>query len=935
MNLKIYLTAAVCLLCLSTAQTQTFNINTGSNIVITANGTYTISGNGSPTTHTIKVDSDVVADITLENVNIDVSGITNACAFDMTGATVTLRLSGTNTLQSGDRCAGLHAPEGATLTITSKSGDGSTNGTLSATGGGYAAGIGGSERGSGGDITISGGTVNATGNWAGAGIGGGYGGNYGGSGGYYGGNGGTITISGGTVNATGNYAGAGIGSGYQGHGGVITISGGFVTASAQNSTGDPAAIGGARDSDAGTITITGGFVVAIAGSGGALGGGAGNLDGSISISGGTVIATGRGIGFGNNGSTLTTITGAPVIFATAINGTASNPRNGIASGGDVGIDPSNKTITLNNNFTIPANVLLTIPEGWTLNHTGLTNNGSIINYGTFNPSLPLYTVSFEMNGFGTPIDPITNLVEGSDLAAFQPPAPTAEGCRFGGWYTDRGCTDRWNFFFDIVSSDITLYAKWTNKPQSITGFTDIIKTYGDGSFVLRARATSGLPVRYTIANPPGTVTVAEFSNDSTVTIRNAGAATITATQDGNAEYLAAASVPVTLTVNKANQSITGFLPWDTVVFPGAQISLSATGSSGLPVTYKSYDTTVARISGNMVTITALGLVTIVANQEGNNNYNPAPALTCMLIVNPLLVESVSLNKKTLNLSVGDRDTLIATVSPPNTNRSVTWEIADEDVVTFIKRNDTSCILIGASVGTAVVRVRTVDGGKTDSCTVTVNPVPVPVTGVSLNKNAVELSVGGSDTLIATVSPPDATNRNVTWISSGDAVTIESLNDTCIITGASVGTAVVRVRTADGGKTDSCRITVSKKPQSITGFNDITKTFDAEPFTLEAHATSGLPVSYTIENPPGIMVADLVGSNNSTVVIHSAGTATITAHQDGNDVYAATELTCTLTVIVPVTGVSLNKETLNLSVGGSDTLTAIFSPPDATNRNVTC
>jgi hypothetical protein len=55
MNRKIYLTAAVCLLCLSQAQAQNFNINTGT-----------------PTTHTITVNPGVVADITLGNVNIDV-----------------------------------------------------------------------------------------------------------------------------------------------------------------------------------------------------------------------------------------------------------------------------------------------------------------------------------------------------------------------------------------------------------------------------------------------------------------------------------------------------------------------------------------------------------------------------------------------------------------------------------------------------------------------------------------------------------------------------------------------------------------------------------------------------------------------------------------------------------------------------------------------
>jgi hypothetical protein len=141
--------------------------------------------------------------------------------------------------------------------------------------------------------------------------------------------------------------------------------------------------------------------VAIAGSGGALGGGAGNLDGSIFISGGTVIATGRGIGFGHyyGGSTQTTINGNPVIFAIAINGTASNPGNGIASEGDVSIDPSAQMITLNTNFTVPEDALLTIPVGWTLNHTdySLTNNGTIINHGTITPP-PVTGVSLNKDG---------------------------------------------------------------------------------------------------------------------------------------------------------------------------------------------------------------------------------------------------------------------------------------------------------------------------------------------------------------------------------------------------------------------------------------------------------------------------------------------------------------------------------------------------------
>ncbi|MDR0768312.1 MAG: hypothetical protein LBE71_00125, partial [Dysgonamonadaceae bacterium] len=206
MKRKIYLTAAVCLLCLSTAQAQTFNINTGSNIVITANGTYTITGTGSPTTHTIKVNPGVVADITLENVNIDVSGITNACAFEMSGATVTLRLSGTDTLKSNGTAAGLQVSAGATLVIE----DASNSNRLTVSGGAKAAGIGGASGSAAGNITINSGIITATGSTA----------------------------------AGDNGGGAGIGGGYQGDGGVITINGGEITAICESTDWGAAAIGG-------------------------------------------------------------------------------------------------------------------------------------------------------------------------------------------------------------------------------------------------------------------------------------------------------------------------------------------------------------------------------------------------------------------------------------------------------------------------------------------------------------------------------------------------------------------------------------------------------------------------------------------------------------------------------------------------------------------
>ena len=265
--------------------------------------------------------------ITLNGVNIDVSGVSTGvpCAFAIEGGNVTVALAdgtGTvNTLKSGlidsgntgISCAGLWVGQNASLTITGNSGK------LIAVGGGTgshhfgnaakAAGIGASRvYGSGydtkyntvGDITIAGGVINATGSAAGG---------YGGPGIGGGSNDSSITITGGDVTAnagyTNNAGSAGIGSAYS-QGGIktITISGGTV-----NATGGSAGIGGGAYQGAGVILIDGGTVTAeskgvgagIGGGGGVYGGDDMNINGSITISGGTVTATGSSYGAGIGG----------------------------------------------------------------------------------------------------------------------------------------------------------------------------------------------------------------------------------------------------------------------------------------------------------------------------------------------------------------------------------------------------------------------------------------------------------------------------------------------------------------------------------------------------------------------------------------------------------------------------------------------------------
>ena len=119
-------------------------------------------------------------------------------------------------------------------------------------------------------------------------------------------------------------------------------------------------------------------------------------------------------------------------------------------------------------------------------------------------------------------------------------------------------------------------------------------------------------------------------------------------------------------------------------------------------------------------------------------------------------------------------------------------------------------------GTAVITVATVDGGKTDTCVVTVStePVDVHVTGVDIDRGSVTLAVGNTVTLKATVSPSDASNKNVSWRSSDTSVA--TVSDGGVVTAKAVGKTVITVTTVDGGKTDTCAVTVSDNTPAPSG-----------------------------------------------------------------------------------------------------------------------
>ncbi len=207
-----------------------YKYNYGEVMTILKSGTYTISmaSGVSQTSDRIVVDADGDVELTISGINISNNDYS---PFAANSGNLTLILDGDNYLtassNTGDDSiyyAALSKPgDTYSLTIASIDGDGSSNGSLTASGGIYGAGIGGDNSTASGNITITSGIVNAS-STNGAGIGGGYNG------------GGTnITIAGGTVTAAG-YSSIGDGGNYTGTAEAVVIDGGSIKAENEFST---------------------------------------------------------------------------------------------------------------------------------------------------------------------------------------------------------------------------------------------------------------------------------------------------------------------------------------------------------------------------------------------------------------------------------------------------------------------------------------------------------------------------------------------------------------------------------------------------------------------------------------------------------------------------------------------------------------------------
>ena len=246
---------------------------------------------------------------------------------------------------------------------------------------------------------------------------------------------------------------------------------------------------------------------------------------------------------------------------------------------------------------------------------------------------------------------------------------------------------------------------------------------------------------------------------------------------------------------------------------GTSLALTATVSPSdatfKNVLWSSDNPEVATVSSNgRVSAKKAGTATItVTTTDGSKSA------TCTVTVKPsfISVTGVTLDKTSLTLTSGETETLTATVSPSDaTDPSLTWSSNNLNVASV----SSTGVVTARKAGTAVITVTTNDGGKTATCTVTVKAPVIPVTGVTLDKTSLTLTEGETQALTATVSPSNASDKTVSWLSNN--TTVATVSSDGVVTAKKAGTATITVTTVDGDKIATCSVTVKSKDVGGSG-----------------------------------------------------------------------------------------------------------------------
>jgi uncharacterized protein YjdB len=426
---------------------------------------------------------------------------------------------------------------------------------------------------------------------------------------------------------------------------------------------------------------------------------------------------------------------------------------------------------------------------------------------------------------------------------------------------------------------------------------------------------------FTTGNGPENIVL---RNNSVVDVIGTGTATVIIVEGGK-------SMIVTINQYGATVLATGIslTPATHTMADGTTYALNAAvepaDATNRGITWATSDSTIATVSGGVVTAHNPGTVTITATSQANNAFFK----TCEITVNKVDVTGIALSLTTLSLIVNGTQQLSVTFTPSNaSDQAINWTTSDANVATVMNG-----LVTAVGGGTATITAASADLDSTAppaTCTVEVVatrsltlPLPItpitPVTPLTPTTPAVTLREAvlaedipalQSAAKTAGIDPGTARYRSAT----ADKLVIDSVG---IAVAVAEGQAQVTITSSDGKKTAAAAVPVAKPAAA------------APPKDLKLRTSASVGEKMTLALMPYFDVpnaaAELVwtSSNTSVLTVDQNGrvtgvkagrTATVTATVKGTKLTAK----CSVTVRASKgpSAITMSKSALALEVGGA-------------------
>lgn len=271
-------------------------------------------------------------------------------------------------------------------------------------------------------------------------------------------------------------------------------------------------------------------------------------------------------------------------------------------------------------------------------------------------------------------------------------------------------------------------------------------------------------------------------------------------------------------------------------------------------------------------------------------------------VNSTTAKSMSINRTSLTLGVGEEYTLIKKVLPSSA-ANCTWTSSNSSVAS-VNSNGT---VTAKKAGAATITVKTASG-MSKSCKVTVKSAPS-----SIKVSTTNLTLGvGEGFIISESTNAGSYAWKFGWSSSNSSVAsvVKTSGNKAKITAKSAGTATITVKTYNG-KTATCKVTVKSAPTSVTLSEESVGLGKGETFIIAQNSNSGsYAKNFTWSSSnTSVVTVEKTSGNKAKITAKGNGTATITIKT-----YNGKTDTCKVTVKNSPSSVSLSKTSLTLGTG---------------------